>query len=142
MARGYRAVYDPTAIVYEEAHEMTGFGRRVRIMAGNVQQLREIGGLLRPPRILPLFFFLSHKAIGLLVPFAMVAMLVANVMLAAHIPLPGETLTLYRFLLALQAFFYMLALAGTLWKLRPRLLALPYYFTMINMAFFSACIMR
>jgi len=42
LAKGYRAVYEPSAIVYEEAHEMTGFGRRIRIMAGNIQQLREI----------------------------------------------------------------------------------------------------
>ena len=139
MARGYRAVYDPTAIVYEEAHEMTGFGRRVRIMAGNVQQLREISGLLRPPRILPLFFFLSHKAIRLLVPFAMVAMLAANVLLAAGTTANDPAIagvSLYRLLLASQIAFYGLAIAGTLWKLRPRLLALPYYFTMINMAVF------
>ncbi|HEV2201150.1 MAG TPA: glycosyltransferase family 2 protein [Bryobacteraceae bacterium] len=128
MARGYRAVYDPTAIVYEEAREMTGFGRRVRIMAGNVQQLREIKGFLWPLRILPLFFFVSHKASRLIVPFAMVAMLISNAMLAGTPP--------YGILFALQGAFYALAMAGMLWKLRPRLLALPYYFTMINVAVF------
>jgi cellulose synthase/poly-beta-1,6-N-acetylglucosamine synthase-like glycosyltransferase len=128
IARGHRAIYDPTAIVYESAHEMTGFGRRVRIMAGNLQQLREIKGLLWPPRILPLFFFLSHKAVRLVVPFAMAAALVANIALARTSPF-GE-------LLALQVAFYLLAIAGALWKLRPALLALPYYFTMINVALF------
>jgi len=39
LSRGFRAVYEPTALVYEEAREMTGFARRVRIMAGNLQQL-------------------------------------------------------------------------------------------------------
>jgi len=62
LAKGYRAVYEPTAIVYEEAHEMAGFGRRVRIMAGNLQQLREIKGLLWPLRPLPLFFHRSIEA--------------------------------------------------------------------------------
>jgi cellulose synthase/poly-beta-1,6-N-acetylglucosamine synthase-like glycosyltransferase len=128
IGRGYRAIYDATAIVYEAAQEMTGFGRRVRIMAGNLQQLREIQGLLWPPRILPLFFFVSHKAARLVVPFAMAAALGANIMLAAMPP--------YSVLLALQAAFYLLATAGALWKLRPRLLALPYYFTMINLAVF------
>ncbi len=78
LSKGYRAVYEPKAVVYEEAREMTGFGRRVRIMAGNLQQLREIRGLLRPFRLLPLFFFLSHKVSRLVVPFAMVAALVAS----------------------------------------------------------------
>jgi biofilm PGA synthesis N-glycosyltransferase PgaC len=128
IARGHRAIYDPTAIVYESAHEMTGFGRRVRIMAGNLQQLREIKGLLWPPRILPLFFFLSHKAVRLVVPFAMAAALVANIALVRTAPF-GE-------LLALQVAFYLLAIAGAVWKLRPALLALPYYFTMINVALF------
>jgi cellulose synthase/poly-beta-1,6-N-acetylglucosamine synthase-like glycosyltransferase len=128
IARGYRAVYDPTAIVYEAAQEMTGFGRRVRIMAGNVQQLREIKPLLWPPRILPLYFFLSHKAVRLAVPFAMAAALVANFMLARTAP--------YNALVLLQVAFYLLAIMGAVWKLRPRLLALPYYFTMINVAVF------
>src|SRR6266567_608079 len=83
LSKGYRAVYEPLAIVYEEAHEMAGFGRRVRIMAGNVQQLREIKGLLHPLRPLALFFFLSHKLSRLLVPFAMVVALVVNLFLLA-----------------------------------------------------------
>lgn len=128
IGRGYRAVYDPTAIVYEAAQEMTGFGRRVRIMAGNLQQLREIKGLLWPPRAMPLFFFISHKAVRLAVPFAMVAALVANALLAGMAP--------FDVLFVLQAVFYLLAIAGAFWKLRPRLLALPYYFTMINLAVF------
>src|SRR6185369_12072377 len=57
LAKQYRAVYEPKAIVYEEAKEMTGFGRRVRIMAGNVQQIKEMKGLMSPFRPLPLFFF-------------------------------------------------------------------------------------
>ena len=128
LSKGYRAVYEPKAIVYEEAREMTGFGRRVRIMAGNLQQLREIQGLLRPFRFLPLFFFLSHKAIRLLVPFAMVAALIVNVFLISS--------PLYLALFWLQALFYMLALAGVLFRLRPKSLMLPYYFCMINAAVF------
>lgn len=128
LAKGYRAVYEPEAVVYEEAHEMAGFGRRVRIMAGNLQQLREIKGLLWPLRPLPLFFFLSHKAIRLLVPFAMIAALIANAFL-----LPSPT---YIVLLCLQAIFYTMALLGTMFQLRPKTLLLPFYFCMINAATF------
>jgi cellulose synthase/poly-beta-1,6-N-acetylglucosamine synthase-like glycosyltransferase len=128
LAKGYRAVYEPTAIVYEEAHEMTGFGRRIRIMAGNIQQLREIKGLLRPLRPLALFFFVSHKLSRLLVPFAMVLALIVNLFLLSS--------TLYQALLVGQGIFYVLALLGMVWKLRPKVLMLPYYFSMINAATF------
>jgi cellulose synthase/poly-beta-1,6-N-acetylglucosamine synthase-like glycosyltransferase len=128
LAKNYRAVYEPTAIVYEEAREMTGFGRRVRIMAGNLQQLREIKGVIRPFRPLPLFFFLSHKVSRLLVPFAMVAALAANLFLLEY--------PIYRWLFFGQLAFYALALAGTLGKLKPKALLLPFYFCMINAATF------
>ena len=128
LAKGYRAVYEPLAIAYEEAGEMTGFDRRVRIMAGNLQQLREIKGLLRPFRPLPLFFFLSPKVSRLVVPFAMVSALCANALL---LPSP-----LYESLFWLQALFYGLALLGAMFPLRPKLLLLPYYFSMINTAVF------
>jgi cellulose synthase/poly-beta-1,6-N-acetylglucosamine synthase-like glycosyltransferase len=128
LGKGYRAVYEPKAIVYEEAREMTGFGRRVRIMAGNLQQLREIKSVLRPFLPLPLFFFLSHKVSRLLVPFAMVAALIANLFLL------GEPI--YQLLLIAQAVFYLVALAGAIVKLRPKAVMLPFYFCMINAATF------
>ncbi len=128
LAKGYRAVYEPEAIVYEEAQEMTGFGRRVRIMAGNLQQLREIKGLLWPLRPLPLFFFLSHKASRLLVPFAMLAALLANAFLLAS-PFFGA-------LFVAQVAFYLMAIFGIKFQLRPKSLLLPFYFCMINVATF------
>jgi len=128
LARGDRAVYEPKAVVYEEAREMTGFSRRVRIMAGNLQQLREIRGLLHPLRVWALFFFLSHKAIRLLVPLGMLTALVSNFFLLAS--------PLYLALFWMQAGFYLLAAAGALVPLRPRPLLFPYYFSMINVAVF------
>lgn len=128
LAKQFRAVYDPKAIVYEEAKEMTGFGRRVRIMAGNIQQIREIKGVIRPFRPLPLFFFLSHKVVRLLVPFAMVGALVTNLFLLDSI--------FYQALFLGQVIFYLLAAIGNFVKLQPRLLMLPFYFTMINVAVF------
>jgi len=35
-----------------------------------------------------------------------------------------------------QAVFYVLAALGALWRLRPKVLMLPYYFSMINAAAF------
>jgi cellulose synthase/poly-beta-1,6-N-acetylglucosamine synthase-like glycosyltransferase len=128
LAKGYRAIYEPTAIVYEEAHEMTGFGRRIRIMAGNIQQIREIKGLLRPLRPMALFFFLSHKASRLVVPFAMLIALIANLFLLGS--------PFYFAVFSAQLCFYLLALLGTVWPLRPKILMLPFYFSMINAATF------
>jgi poly-beta-1,6-N-acetyl-D-glucosamine synthase len=128
LRKGFRSVYEPSAIVYEEAHEMTGFGRRVRIMAGNIQQLREIHGLLQPFRPLELFFFISHKLTRLLVPFAMLIALLSNALLLGS--------RLYAAMFCAQLAFYFLATYGALWRLRPKPLMLPYYFSMINLAMF------
>jgi poly-beta-1,6-N-acetyl-D-glucosamine synthase len=128
IAKGWRAVYEPEAVISEEAHEMTGFGRRVRIMAGNIQQLREIATLLRPLRPLPLFFFVCHKGLRLVVPFAMIAALLANVFLLNQ--------RMYQLSFAGQIAFYTLAICGATIRLRPKFLMLPYYFSMINTAMF------
>ncbi|MBI3760066.1 MAG: hypothetical protein HY269_10005 [Deltaproteobacteria bacterium] len=128
LSKCFRAVYEPSAVVYEEAHEMTGFGRRVRIMAGNIQQLREIKGLLRPLRPMTLFFFLSHKLSRLLVPFAMVLALIANLFLIGS--------PLYFALFCGQVLCYVLALLGAALALKPKTLMLPFYFCMINAATF------
>jgi cellulose synthase/poly-beta-1,6-N-acetylglucosamine synthase-like glycosyltransferase len=128
LQAGYRVAYDSTAVAREEAHEMSGFSRRVRIMTGNFQQLSELRALVRPLRPLPLFFFLSHKAGRLIVPLAMIAMFVANLFLLAE--------PFYRALFGLQLAFYALVLLGALIRLRPKILRLPYYFCMINAAAF------
>lgn len=128
LKRGYRAVYDPAAIGYEAAQEMSGFGRRIRIARGNIQQIREIRGLLSPLRPLPLFFFLSHKALRLAVPLAMVITLLSNAFLLGS--------PFFSAVFCLQLAFYLLAAVGARWQPRPKLLALPYYFTMINAAVF------
>ena len=129
VAQGYRAAYEPKALAWEEAQDSSGFGRRVRLMAGNFAQLAEMKGLLWPPsKWLTLFFFLSHKAARLAAPFAMLAALGSNLFLLDR---PFFQLTLL-----VQLTFYALAAMGALGWLRPRVLRLPYYFTMINLAAF------
>ncbi|MDQ3949671.1 MAG: glycosyltransferase family 2 protein [Gemmatimonadota bacterium] len=128
LGQGYRVAYEPGAVAEEAAREMGGFSRRVRIMTGNVQQLRELGTLLRPPRWLALLFFVSHKAGRLVVPLAMIAMAVANVFLLEF--------RFYQSTLLAQIAFYALVLLGAVWEIRPQVLRLPYYFCMINAAAF------
>jgi cellulose synthase/poly-beta-1,6-N-acetylglucosamine synthase-like glycosyltransferase len=128
LGRGFRAVHEPAAVVFEEAREMTGFGRRIRIVAGNLQQLRHLGQFLKPCQPLPLLFFLSHKVLRLFVPFAMLAALAANLFLMGW--------QAYRVLLCAQLLFYALAVVGLTGRLRPRALRLPFYFCMVNSAAF------
>jgi hypothetical protein len=97
-------------------------------MAGNFQQLREIKPLLRPLRPMPLFFFICRKALRLAVPFAMIAAFIANLFLLRSL--------LYELLFVAQLVFYVLAILGSLTRLRPKALMLPYYFSMINAAVF------
>ena len=129
LEQGYRVAYEPAAIAYEEAHEMEGFSRRVRITAGNIEQLREIKSLLWPPRPFVLFCLLSHKTGRLLVPLFMLVALAANVVLRSQFP--------YNWLLVGQVLFYGLAVMGAIFSLRPKILRLPYYFCMINSALFA-----
>lgn len=129
LGRGYRVAYEPAAVAYEEAHEMEGFSRRVRITAGNIEQLREIKNLLWPPRPFVLFCLLSHKTGRLLVPVFMFIALVANTALWGRAP--------YGWLLIGQALFYVLAALGACLNLKPSVLRLPYYFCMINSALFA-----
>jgi hypothetical protein len=126
LRHGYRIAYEPGAVACEDAHEMEGFGRRVRITAGNIAQLREARSLVTRP--LALVCFLSHKAGRVFAPLALAAMLLSNLLLV--------TQPFYAFLLAGQLGFYALAAAGAIGRLPWRPLRLPYYFCMINAAFF------
>ena len=129
LERGYRVAYEPAAVAREEAHEMEGFSRRVRITAGNVEQLRELRGLLWPPRPFVLFCLLSHKTGRLLVPVFMLIALATNIALRGQFP--------YDWLLLGQALFYSLAVLGGTIDLKPKVLRLPYYFCMVNAPLFG-----
>jgi poly-beta-1,6-N-acetyl-D-glucosamine synthase len=127
LAGGHRVIYETQASAFEEASEMTGFQRRVRIMAGNLQQIKEIKGLLWPPQVLPLAFFFSRKVLRSFVPILLILLAVSNSFLLRD--------EFYRITEYCQIAFYALAIAGIRWNLRPSLLRLPYYFCSINAAY-------
>jgi biofilm PGA synthesis N-glycosyltransferase PgaC len=127
LASGSRAVYEPLAVAFEEASEMVGFQRRVRIMAGNMQQLREMKGLLWPPQPLSLLFFLSRKVVRSATPFFLVCLAASNCFL-----LYGR---FYQLAGGCQLIFYGLAVSGSRWQLKPWPLRLPYYFCFVNIAY-------
>ncbi len=126
VARGHRVVYAPDAVASEEAEEMGGFARRVRIAVGNWRQLRLIPLLLWPPRPWLLFTFVAHKFLRLIGPWCLMAALAINLFLTGP---------LYLATLVAQLAFYILALAGAFRILHPAFLKLPFYFCMINAAY-------
>ena len=130
LMKGYCCIYDTRAVAWEDAQEMAGFSRRIRIMRGNYQQIRLLlgkSGWLRRPLVL--FQLLSHKVLRLLTPFFLFAMYGSSAWLLAY---PG-----YRTAFAAQTFFYAAALFGLNSRLRAAsmtVIAAPYYFCMLNAA--------
>jgi cellulose synthase/poly-beta-1,6-N-acetylglucosamine synthase-like glycosyltransferase len=132
IARGYRGVYEPSAVCFEEAGESfeKEFRRKVRIIG------RSANALLRAPRtLLPwvqprhCFALVSHKLLRWLVPFFLIALLCCNLILINSPSL--------RILLGLQISFYAFAAIGWMLESRaksPKVFYLPYYFCLVNLA--------
>jgi cellulose synthase/poly-beta-1,6-N-acetylglucosamine synthase-like glycosyltransferase len=133
VARGYRNVYETSAVSYEGGAEGFGaeFRRKVRIVNRAWRATLKLRSLLNPFR--HGFFalqFLSHKVLRWFVPVFLLVALAANLWLA-----PGSAF--YSVTLALQALLYVSAAAGLLLDRlgRPvRLLNVPYYFCAVNIA--------
>lgn len=135
IAKGYRGIFDPTAICYEYAGEKfeKEYGRKVRIVN------RSLNGLLRVPVTLnPLrtgFFawqVVSHKLLRWFMPYWIILHWLAA-LAAANV---GQRNRLAELTLAGYAIFSLLALIGSRQQ-RPasgRIFFLPYYFSLMNLA--------
>lgn len=138
VARGYRGVYEPCAVCFEEAGESFGkeFRRKVRIIS------RSLNALLRAPRVLlpwvqPRHWFalVSHKLLRWFIPIFLIALLCCNVVLVDA--------PFFRIALGLQVLFYAFAAVG--WILERsgksvKTFYLPYYFVLVNLAsLFGIC---
>jgi cellulose synthase/poly-beta-1,6-N-acetylglucosamine synthase-like glycosyltransferase len=133
VKQGLRAIYEPAAVCREETNvqpnkELT---TRVRIMTQTFADLWRNRAMLNP---LTSGFYavelLSHKVMRYLVPLFLIAILAASGVLAI-----GSTFQLVA--LALQIVFYITAaLAGLLERagFHSRLLAIPQYFVLANLA--------
>ncbi len=130
VAQGYRAVYEPTAVAWEqELVSMEGeFARRRRIAMGNCQQVVALRGLLNPLRGWIAWCFFSHKLLRTLAPIFMLALLAST----AWAPAPWRAPALL-----LQAAFYGSAAVGYWLQRRgrsSRWLSAPLYFCFGNLA--------
>ncbi|MBM3187617.1 MAG: glycosyltransferase family 2 protein [Chloroflexi bacterium] len=132
VAAGWRIVYEPEAIAYEEASPSLGaeWRRRARNAAGGWQAFFRLPGMMRHPRRLVTWQYLSHRMLRWMVTPALFPLT-----LLASLCLSGQPL--YALALALQILFYLLALAG--WAVASRggqtsWLVGPFYVCLLNAA--------
>ncbi len=132
VSRGYRAVYEPSAVAWElESASVKGeFARRRRIAAGNCQQILALRHLLDPAYGWVAFCLFSHKGLRTVAPLFMIALLVSSIRL-----LPRSAPALVP-----QALLYGSAVVGYACQRRGRTirwLAAPLYFCLGNLAMFA-----
>lgn len=134
VLQGYRLLYEPRAVAWEEApaEGREEFRRKVRVTNHSVRALWNLGRALWTSGFYSVEL-LSHKFFRHLVPFFLIPLFLSNAVLAANGPV-------FRLLFAGQAIFYGLALAGfalrgtRLGKAKP--FTVPYYFCLVNAAAF------
>jgi cellulose synthase/poly-beta-1,6-N-acetylglucosamine synthase-like glycosyltransferase len=138
IQRGYRGIFEPLAVCYEEAAGSfrKEFRRRVRIISRSFTAVRRAAGVLNPLRHTRHWFLLmSHKVLRWLAPFFMIAMLATSLLLWRS--------PLLRIASLLQVTFYLMAVIG--WVLRNRqknvtLFSIPFYFCLVNAASLVGCL--
>jgi cellulose synthase/poly-beta-1,6-N-acetylglucosamine synthase-like glycosyltransferase len=126
---GWRVVYEPEAVAWEEASPSlrAEWERRARNCAGGFQAVGRLSRLFSPRYGFIAFQFLSHKLLRWLAPFFMI--------LAWATTLALYPVTFFRWLFWGQAIFYLLALVGGFLAIRGhrwRPLWLIFYFCFAN----------
>jgi cellulose synthase/poly-beta-1,6-N-acetylglucosamine synthase-like glycosyltransferase len=130
-SRGYKVVYDPQAIAYEETagDARQEFQRRKRIGAGAYHALRYTWKMLLPSAGSVCLSYWSHKICRWLVPFALVFGLLSALFLSGH--------TFYRYAALVGLAAIAAASYGYSLEVRGRaagIFSIPYYFLSMNLA--------
>jgi len=136
--KGYKVVYEPKAYAMEapSTSMKDEMKRKVRICAGGWQSMARLKSLLNPFRNpVVTFLYVSHRVLRWsLTPLLLALLLPLNMILAWA---QGGFYTVF---LALQVLFYLAAWLGWQAELRGRkvkLLLVPLYFSMMNVAVFA-----
>jgi len=133
VEQGLRAVFEPSAVCTEETNKRAGheLSMRVRIITQTFTDLWRHRSMMNPLRsgfyAVELF---SHKVLRYVVPFLLLIILISSAALAPRS-------IFYMLALIAQLCFYAAALASWLLErmsVRTRLLALPQYFVLANLA--------
>lgn len=132
VLQGYRLVFDPEAIAFEEApvEGADELRRKIRVTNHSVRALLNLGSALWTSGFYSVEL-LSHKLVRHLIPFFLLLLFATSVWLARGSALFGLAV-------ALQVLFYLFAVAGALLRHRRsgagRVFSVPYYFCLVNAA--------
>jgi len=104
--RGHRVIHEERARAYDRLPDRAAdeFQRKVRTLSGNFQLMARMPGVLLPWRNPVWWQFASHRALRLVVPWALLAMLATSAALGGWI---------YGTAFLLEAAVFILAVAGT-----------------------------
>lgn len=138
--KGYQIAYTPDAYAIETAsiNVSEELKRKVRIAAGGLQTIVRLKELLNPFRFGWLSVqYISHKVLRwTIAPIALFSLFIVNFFIVLKAQ-GAEVQFFYWLFFFLQAFMYMLAILGWLlerWKIRFKILFVPFYFTAMNYA--------
>lgn len=139
VKKGYRVVYDPQAVLEEDAHSDSEkeARMRVRVIVRALHALVHMRGLFNFIKY-PLFAYqmFFHKLLRYLMPLLLMAFLALNAALAAK----GG---IYPYVLVGQSIFYASAIAGYYQQRlnkTNKFLYIPFYFCLVNIAALKAII--
>lgn len=133
LEKGYRIVFEPDAIAFEETTENASeeFGMRVRVVTRGMRGLWYMRRLFNPLRFgFVALQLISHKVLRWLIAPFLALLLLSNLWLL------GSS-WFYAMTLGLQLAFYGIALLGLLAErsnITFRLLTIPLYFVTVNAA--------
>jgi len=110
IRKGEKAISDPEAIVYEDVSNSLSeeFSRKVRISAGNFQNLKHFAFLLLKPFRIWSFCFISHKMLRWLTPFLWLIVILTNILLIKSSFFFALLIILQLIFLLLPAFDFLL----------------------------------
>ena len=137
IEKGYRIVFEPEAVAYEETTEKPSeeFKMRIRVITRAMRGILYVKSLLNPFKYpFVSFQLISHKVLRWLIPFFLIGLLGSNYFLIG-------THWFYNLVFAGQIVFYSSALIGLLtdrFGHKVKLLAIPLYFCVVNYASFLA----
>lgn len=132
LEKGYRIVFEPDAVAYEETTERAGeeFKMRIRVISRGMRGLFYMKKLFNPFKFPFISFQLfSHKILRWLIPFFMIGILLSNLFLLDR--------PFYKITMALQAAFYGMAVIAWLGEkahLQLKIFSIPLYFSTVNIA--------
>jgi cellulose synthase/poly-beta-1,6-N-acetylglucosamine synthase-like glycosyltransferase len=133
MEQGLRAIYEPAAVCYEETNRLPSkeLQMRVRVITQTFTDLWRHRTMMNPFR--SGFYaveLISHKVMRYMVPFLLLLMFLCSIVLAPYS-------LLYLTILGVELTFILMAVVA--WRLEAanissRILTLPYYFVVANLA--------